>query len=40
MLHVHPDAITKEGAVFLRPPNPFLRANQALENLGADPIRW
>jgi uracil DNA glycosylase len=38
--HANPAAITKEGAVFLRPPNPFLSANQALEKLGAKPIHW
>ncbi len=38
--HMHPAAITREGAVFLHPPNPFLTANKALERMGARPIAW
>lgn len=38
--HVHPAAITREGAAFLRPPNPFLSANRLLERMGAEPIPW
>ncbi|PYX61089.1 MAG: hypothetical protein DMG76_00560 [Acidobacteria bacterium] len=38
--HPHPAAITSQGAIFLRPPNPFLAANRALRKLGAEPIRW
>jgi len=38
--HTHPAAITREGAAFLRPPNPFSSANQALKRMGAKPIAW
>ncbi len=38
--HVHPAAITLEGAAFLRPPNPFLLANESLVRMGAEPIPW
>jgi uracil-DNA glycosylase len=38
--HPHPAAITRQGAVFLHPPNPFLRANEALKRMGAKPIAW
>jgi uracil-DNA glycosylase len=38
--HVHPAAITPEGAAFLRPPNPFLLANESLARMGAEPISW
>jgi uracil-DNA glycosylase len=38
--HVHPAAITLEGAAFLKPPNPFLAANEALHRLGAAQIPW
>ena len=38
--HVHPAAITREGAVFLRPPNPFLNANKVLERMGGSSIVW
>lgn len=38
--HGHPAAITHEGAAFLRPPNPFLSANKALERMGGTPIAW
>jgi uracil-DNA glycosylase len=38
--HVHPAAITREGAVFLLPPNPFRSANDGLERMGAKPINW
>jgi hypothetical protein len=38
--HAHPAAITRDGAAFLHPPNPFLRANEAFRRLGAKPILW
>jgi uracil DNA glycosylase len=38
--HAHPAAITRDGAVFLHPPNPFLRANEALKRMGAKAIGW
>ncbi len=38
--HVHPAAITLQGAAFLHPPNPFLLANDLLERMGAEKIRW
>ena len=37
--NAHPAAITSKGAAFLRPPNPFLSANNALERMGAEPMR-
>jgi uracil-DNA glycosylase len=38
--HAHPAAITREGAVFLRPPNPLMSANKVLERMGDMPIAW
>jgi uracil-DNA glycosylase len=38
--HVHPAAITREGAAFLKPPNPFLAANELLRRMGEPPISW
>jgi uracil-DNA glycosylase len=38
--HFHPAAITAQGAVFLRPPNPFRAANNLLERMGAAPVSW
>lgn len=38
--HFHPAAITTEGAVFLRPPNPFRTASDLLQRMGAAPIFW
>jgi uracil-DNA glycosylase len=38
--HFHPAAITAQGAVFLRPPNPFGAANRLLQRMGAAPISW
>ena len=38
--HAHPAAITRQGAAFLRPPNPFLSANKLLERMGGTPIAW
>jgi len=38
--HFHPAAITAEGPVFLRPPNPFRTANRLLERMGAASISW
>jgi uracil-DNA glycosylase len=38
--HFHPAAITAEGPVFLRPPNPFRAANESLQRMGAAAVRW
>jgi uracil-DNA glycosylase len=38
--HAHPAAITRDGAVFLHPPNPFVSANTALKRMGAKSIAW
>jgi uracil DNA glycosylase len=38
--HAHPAAITREGTVFLLPPNPFLSANKLLKRMGDMPIAW
>jgi uracil-DNA glycosylase len=38
--HFHPAAITAEGPVFLRPPNPFRAANDLLQRMGAPPVSW
>jgi uracil-DNA glycosylase len=38
--HVHPAAITREGAVFLRPPNPLVSTNKVLKRMGGMPIAW
>jgi uracil DNA glycosylase len=38
--HAHPAAIARDGAAFLRPPNPFLAANELLQRMGAERISW
>jgi uracil-DNA glycosylase len=38
--HFHPAAITKEGAAFLTPPNPFVSCNRLLHRMGAEPLSW
>lgn len=38
--HFHPAAITINGPAFLRPPSPFLAANELLRGMGAEPICW
>ncbi len=38
--HVHPAAITADGAAFLLPPNPFCTANRLLRRMGGAPISW
>jgi uracil-DNA glycosylase len=38
--HPHPAAITRDGPVFLKPPNPFLQANRVLKAMDATPIEW
>jgi uracil DNA glycosylase len=38
--HAHPAAITREGAVFLCPPNPLVSANKVLERIGDMHIAW
>jgi uracil-DNA glycosylase len=38
--HPHPAAITRQGAIFLQPPNPLLAANRILKNWGVAAIHW
>lgn len=38
--HVHPAAITSKGAAFFHPPNSFIEANERLERMEAEPVRW
>jgi uracil-DNA glycosylase len=38
--HFHPAAITADGPVFLRPPNPFQVANDLLQGMGGPPVSW
>lgn len=38
--HDHPAAALAGLPLFFKPPNPFSTANQALEQMGAEPIHW
>ncbi len=38
--HFHPAAITGQGPVFLRPPNPFRAANDLLRRMGFAAVAW
>jgi uracil-DNA glycosylase len=38
--HAHPAAGNEDGPLFFRPPNPFIEANGALDDMGARTVDW